>query len=158
MEHLHHLNRRAARPIAVLLQSAAANAGNKDGMDTENLVVARIVVNEGPTWKRIMPRAMGRASMILKRTSHVEVTLKDLPPVVSPAAKAPETEAGTAAREDGSTKTGKSTAKKKSSKTGKGAAEQAKAASKPRKDAKKNPASAASKKSGGSRGKPKKGA
>lgn len=60
-----------------MVQSAAANAGNIEGMDTESLYISYIVVNEGPTMKRFMPRAMGRASMILKRTSHVDVKLQD---------------------------------------------------------------------------------
>ena len=71
------LDKKAASPISTLLQSAASNAGQKEGMDTESLYVSRIVVNEGPTWKRFMPRAMGRATEILKRTCHVEISLCD---------------------------------------------------------------------------------
>lgn len=78
------LEKRAARPMETLLRSAAANAGNIDGINTETLFVSRIFVNEGPTMKRIMPRAMGRANVIFKRTSHVEVTLEDRPVKAAP--------------------------------------------------------------------------
>lgn len=79
METLNFLNKRAARPLAGLIESAAANAGNKEGMDTDSLFISAITVDEGPTMKRFMPRAMGRATMILKRSSHVNVTLEDAP-------------------------------------------------------------------------------
>ena len=56
---------------------AKANAENNHEMDVEKLYVASIVANQGPTMKRFMPRAMGRATMIRKRTSHIEVVLKE---------------------------------------------------------------------------------
>ena len=46
-------------------------------MDADKLYVASIVANQGPTMKRFMPRAMGRATMLRKRTSHIEVVLKE---------------------------------------------------------------------------------
>lgn len=46
-------------------------------MDTEKLYIASIVANQGPTMKRFMPRAMGRATTIRKRTSHIEVVVKE---------------------------------------------------------------------------------
>ncbi len=79
VEILAFLDKKAAKPISTLLQSCAANAGSVEGMDTESLFVSRILVNEGPTGKRFMPRAMGRASMIQKKTCHVEISLQDKP-------------------------------------------------------------------------------
>jgi large subunit ribosomal protein L22 len=65
-----------------LLKSAVANAEHKNaekalGMDTTNLYVAECFVCPGPTLKRIMPRAQGRAFQILKRTSHVTLVVKE---------------------------------------------------------------------------------
>ena len=67
--------RGAAEIIAKVVKSAKANAENNHEMD--KLYVASIVANQGPTMKRFMPRAMGRATMIRKRTSHIEVVLKE---------------------------------------------------------------------------------
>ena len=57
--------------------STAANAENNFDMDRDNLYVAEIKINQGPTMKRWRAGAQGRASMILKRSSHVSVTLKE---------------------------------------------------------------------------------
>lgn len=57
--------------------SATANAENNFDMDRDNLYVAEIKINQGPTMKRWRAGAQGRASMILKRSSHVSVTLKE---------------------------------------------------------------------------------
>ena len=69
--------RGAAEIIAKVVKSAKANAENNHEMDADKLYVASIVANQGPTMKRFMPRAMGRATMIRKRTSHIEVVLKE---------------------------------------------------------------------------------
>jgi len=72
------LTPKAAAPIVYkLIQSAAANAENNHNMDRESLYVSEIYANEGPTMKRFMPRAMGRATTIRKRTSHIGVVLKE---------------------------------------------------------------------------------
>ena len=63
--------------LAKVVKSAKANAENNHEMDADKLYVASIVANQGPTMKRFMPRAMGRATMIRKRTSHIEVVLKE---------------------------------------------------------------------------------
>ena len=63
----------ASEPVLKLLKSAAANAENNHGMRTNNLVVKTAYVNEGPTLKRIRPRAKGSASPIRKRTSHITI-------------------------------------------------------------------------------------
>ena len=68
------------KPAGVLfgvLKSALANASQLGGVDVDAMVVKEIVVNEGPSWKRFMPRAQGRASKIHKRTSHITVILAE---------------------------------------------------------------------------------
>ena len=70
--------RGAAADIAKVVKSAKANAENNHEMNAENLYIASIVANQGPTIKRFMPRAKGRATMIRKRTSHIEVVLKEV--------------------------------------------------------------------------------
>ena len=67
----------AAEIVEKLLKSAIANAENNFGMDTEKLYVAEIFANQGPTLKRVRPRAQGRAFRIRKRTSHITVVLKE---------------------------------------------------------------------------------
>lgn len=59
--------------VEKVLNSAAANAAHKDGLRAEDLVVKACYVDEGPTLKRIRPRAKGSASPIRKRTSHITV-------------------------------------------------------------------------------------
>jgi len=70
-------NRRAAEPVLKLLKSAKANAVNNHDMFEENLFVSQIMVNEGPTMKRFLPRARGRADLLRKRTCHVEIVLEE---------------------------------------------------------------------------------
>lgn len=65
----------ASEPIKKVLMSAAANAENNLGMSKDNLYVAACFADQGPTLKRVMPRAQGRAFRILKRTSHITVVL-----------------------------------------------------------------------------------
>jgi large subunit ribosomal protein L22 len=72
-----------ARPLGKLLRSALANAEDRNtqkkaGIDVDNLVVGKITVDEGPSLWRIRPRAQGRANWIQRRTSHVEVVLKEV--------------------------------------------------------------------------------
>ena len=72
------LVRKAAAPVIVkVIKSAMANAENNYDMSTDGLIVTRAFVDEGPTLKRFMPRAMGRATMIRKRTSHITVVLSE---------------------------------------------------------------------------------
>ena len=66
----------ACEVVSKLLKSAVANAENKD-MDTSRLVVSECYVNQGPTLKRIRPRAQGRAFRINKKTSHITLVLKE---------------------------------------------------------------------------------
>jgi len=65
----------AAQPVAKLLRSAVANADDKGDHDLDKLFVKTAFVDEGSTWRRWRPRAMGRATRIRKRTSHVTLEL-----------------------------------------------------------------------------------
>ena len=67
--------KRSVGPILKLLNSAVANAKNNGDVSKDNLVISNITVDIGPTLKRWRPRAMGRASSIMKRTSHITLTL-----------------------------------------------------------------------------------
>jgi large subunit ribosomal protein L22 len=69
--------KKAAFLIGKTLKSAVANAENNANLKADGLVVKEAVVGEGPTFKRIMPRARGSASRILKRTSHIRIVLSD---------------------------------------------------------------------------------
>lgn len=74
---LQYTPKAACEPLLKLVNSAAANAENNFDMDRDSLYVAECYVCPGPTLKRIMPRAQGRAYRILKRTSHMTVVLKE---------------------------------------------------------------------------------
>jgi large subunit ribosomal protein L22 len=67
----------SAPVIAKVLKSALANAGQKQGVDVDTLVVKRITVDEGPTMKRFRARAMGRGTRILKRMSHITIIVEE---------------------------------------------------------------------------------
>jgi len=67
----------ASRVILKLLRSAIANAQQKKTIDLDRLYIKRITVDQGPTWKRYIPRALGRATMIRKRTSHITIILDE---------------------------------------------------------------------------------
>lgn len=72
---LTHTPRAAARDVAKLLDSAIANAENNHELVADDLVINQAYVDEGPTLKRYRPRALGRATRIRKRTSHLTITL-----------------------------------------------------------------------------------
>src|SRR5438309_12032254 len=69
--------KKAAGLINKTLKSAVANAENNANLKVAGLVVKEAVVGEGPTMKRMMPRARGSGSRILKRTSHIRIVLSD---------------------------------------------------------------------------------
>ena len=73
---LKHTPKAACEVLEKVLKSAMANAEVKN-MDTSKLYVAECFVNQGPTLKRIRPRAQGRAYIIRKRTSHITIVLKE---------------------------------------------------------------------------------
>jgi large subunit ribosomal protein L22 len=68
----------ASKTIEKALNSAVANAEQQPGVVAQNLVVDRAWVDEGPTLKRWRPRAYGRATKILKRTSHITLVVRSL--------------------------------------------------------------------------------
>ena len=68
-------NKKAAQLIKSVLESAIANAEHNEGADIDELKVATICVDEGPTFKRLHARAKGRANRIQRRTSHITVTV-----------------------------------------------------------------------------------
>jgi large subunit ribosomal protein L22 len=72
---LQFLPNAAAKAVAKVVESAAANAENNYQMSPEELYVARIYADEGPTLKRFKPRSRGRTSPILKRSSHITVVV-----------------------------------------------------------------------------------
>ncbi len=82
---LNNLPNKAARITRKVLESAVANAMHNNGFEPRDLFIWRASVDEGPRWKRILPKDRGRAFRILKRTSHITIEL--LP--FSPAARIP---------------------------------------------------------------------
>ena len=69
--------KKGAEIIKKIVESAIANAEHNDGADIDELRIDKIFVDEGPTSKRIQPRAKGRANRILKRTSHITVAVAE---------------------------------------------------------------------------------
>ena len=69
--------KKAAQLMKKVLDSAIANAEHNDGLDVDDLHVSTVFVDEGPTMKRIRPRAKGRADRIFKRTCHITVKVAD---------------------------------------------------------------------------------
>ena len=74
---LQHTPKAASEPLSKLLKSAVANAENNFGLSRDNLYVSECFVTPGPTMKRIRPRAQGRAFRVLKRSSHVFITVAE---------------------------------------------------------------------------------
>jgi large subunit ribosomal protein L22 len=77
---LAYVEKRAAEPVAKLLRSAVANAeqaAKDQNLDVDRLTVKELMVDQGPSLRRFMPRAMGRAFKVLKKTSHISLTISD---------------------------------------------------------------------------------
>ncbi len=68
---------KGARILKKVIHSAVANAQENAGMDVDSLYISRAYADEGPTIKRWMPRALGRATRIRKRTSHITVVVDE---------------------------------------------------------------------------------
>jgi large subunit ribosomal protein L22 len=68
---------KATGPIGKVLKSAVANAEHNYEMNSDNLYIKEAFVDAGPTIKRVMPRAMGRADVINKRSSHITVVVSE---------------------------------------------------------------------------------
>lgn len=77
LEELTFSTQKSAVIVKKVLESAIANAEHNNGADIDELKVSTIFVDEGPTLKRIQPRAKGRAYRILKRTSHITVKVAE---------------------------------------------------------------------------------
>jgi large subunit ribosomal protein L22 len=77
MNELSFSARKAAHIVRKILESAMANAEHNEGADIDELKVFEVYVDEGPTYKRLRARARGRANRILKRTSHITITVSD---------------------------------------------------------------------------------
>jgi len=77
LELLRFSRRKPARVVGKLLESAVANAEHNEGADIDELHVATIMVDEGPSMKRMKPRARGSADRILRRTSHLTIRVAD---------------------------------------------------------------------------------
>ena len=77
VEVLQFSEKKGAGIVKKVIESAIANAEHNEGADIDELKVARIFVDEGPTFRRFQARAKGRGCKILKRTSHITVTVGD---------------------------------------------------------------------------------
>ena len=77
LEALNHHPKKAARVIKKVLESAVANAEHNAGADVDELKVSTVFVDEGKTHKRMRARARGRGNRVLKRTSHITLTVAD---------------------------------------------------------------------------------
>lgn len=77
LEVLTFSQKKAARVVRKVLESAIANAEHNEGADVDELKISEICVDEGPTLKRFRARAKGRANQILKRTSHIQITVAE---------------------------------------------------------------------------------
>lgn len=86
---LWHNKKAAARPVRKLIESAAANAVNNHKLQRDALFVQTITVDDGPTMKRFQPRAHGRATMLRKRSSHVNVVVAEKAELKKEEKKAP---------------------------------------------------------------------
>jgi len=78
LDQLQFINKLAARPVAKLIKSAIANAEHNFELAKDNLFIKEITVGEGPTLKRWLPRAHGRATPIRKRTAHINLVLGEI--------------------------------------------------------------------------------
>jgi large subunit ribosomal protein L22 len=74
---LRFMPKKGARILKKVIESAVANASQNEAIDVDTLFVKKIYIDGGPMQKRIRPRAMGRATRILKRTSHITVVLDE---------------------------------------------------------------------------------
>ena len=78
VETLAFSNKKAASVLKKVLESAIANAEHNEGADIDELRVQSVTVDQGPTYKRFHARARGRVNQVLKRTSHITLTVSDV--------------------------------------------------------------------------------
>lgn len=88
LKELDFSGKRASGPLAKLIKSAIANGTNNFKLEKDNLFIKAISVDEGPAQKRWRARAFGRAAMIKKRSSHINLVLAEIKPTVSKVGKA----------------------------------------------------------------------
>lgn len=92
--YLRFAQKRAARIVSNVVTSASANAENAYQMNPDELYISNVTVDGGPVLKRFMPRAMGRAAMVKKRTSHLTVKVREGRPILAvPRKKTPKAKA-----------------------------------------------------------------
>ncbi|MFA4874886.1 MAG: 50S ribosomal protein L22 [bacterium] len=77
IDYLTFCRKRAALPLLKLIKSAVANADRKGGMDVDSLYIKELLIDQGPTMKRWMPRARGSATPVLKRSCKISMTLDE---------------------------------------------------------------------------------
>ena len=77
LEVLAFSQKKASAMMKKILDSAIANAEHNEGADIDELSITQVMVDQAPTMKRLRPRAKGRANRILKRTSHITLTVGD---------------------------------------------------------------------------------
>jgi large subunit ribosomal protein L22 len=77
LDALKFMPQKSAAVLSKVIRSAVANADNNHGIDVDNLIIQNITADQGPTLKRFKARARGRGTRILKRTSHITVTLEE---------------------------------------------------------------------------------
>ncbi|WWO97782.1 MAG: 50S ribosomal protein L22 [Candidatus Dasytiphilus stammeri] len=75
---LSYIQKKTARLVKKVLESAIANAEHNNGIDIDDLKIVRIMVDKGSNHKRLMPRAKGRADRIVRRTSHITVVIDSI--------------------------------------------------------------------------------
>lgn len=90
LDQLRFINKLAAGPVAKLIKSASANAEHNFELAKDNLFIKELTVDQGPTLKRSLPRAHGRATPIRKRTSHINLVLGEIKPSAEVKAKKQE--------------------------------------------------------------------
>lgn len=93
LDQLKFINKKAAKPLIKLINSAIANAENNFELEKSNLFIKEIRVDEGVALKRWMPKAHGRATPIMKRASHISLTLGEIKESKKPKAKKQKIEA-----------------------------------------------------------------
>jgi len=92
LEILQFSGNKAALPLRKAVESAIANAEHNEGADVDELRVATVQVDEGPTIKRWRARAKGRVARIKKRSSHIMVTVSDVVPTSTQKSQAQKSE------------------------------------------------------------------
>ncbi|MFI4853139.1 MAG: 50S ribosomal protein L22 [Candidatus Makana argininalis] len=78
LKKLNFIKKKASLILKKLLKSVISNAEHNNNCDIEKLIILKIFVDNGPSMKRIIPRAKGRADRIIKRTSHITIILSDI--------------------------------------------------------------------------------